>query len=162
SIDKVGTGYTLTASDGTLGGATSTSFNITQGAANHLAFGVQPTNTTAGAAISPAVTVRVLDASNNLVISDNTDQVTLSVAVGPPNFTGSSTLPVTVSGGIAPFNNLVLNTAGNYTLAESGTGGLLGATSAAFTVNAATATHFDLTVPPTATAGTAFNITVVA
>ena len=39
SINKVGIGYTLTASDGGLGGATSTAFNITPAAADHLGFG---------------------------------------------------------------------------------------------------------------------------
>src|SRR5262249_8667074 len=39
--------------------------------ANHLMFGVQPTNTTAGVAISPAVTVRVVDEFNQLVFTDN-------------------------------------------------------------------------------------------
>ena len=43
SIDKTGTGYTLSAADGSLTSATSTGFNITPAAAHHLGFGVQPT-----------------------------------------------------------------------------------------------------------------------
>ncbi len=61
TIDKVGTGYTLTATSGTLTQATSNAFNITAGPpppATHLAFGVQPSNTQVGVAITPAVTVR--------------------------------------------------------------------------------------------------------
>ena len=42
SIDRVGNGYTLTAADGGLTGATSGSFNITLSTATHLVFGVQP------------------------------------------------------------------------------------------------------------------------
>src|SRR5205807_6136124 len=38
SIDKVGTGYTLTGSDGALTGATSGTFNILSAAADHLVF----------------------------------------------------------------------------------------------------------------------------
>src|SRR2546428_491969 len=53
-INKVGTGYTLTANGGSLSGTTSTPFNITAGAATQLSFSVQPTNTIAGAAITPA------------------------------------------------------------------------------------------------------------
>jgi len=45
-------GYTLTASDAALGGATSTTFNVTPAAANHLGFGVQPSTAVAGVAIS--------------------------------------------------------------------------------------------------------------
>src|SRR5207244_1826426 len=60
SINKVGVGYRLSALGGGLPGATTTTFNITPAAADHLAFMQQPTNTTAGVVITPAVTVRVL------------------------------------------------------------------------------------------------------
>src|SRR5207253_620331 len=130
--------YTLGESaTGGLTGASSSSFQVTAAAPNHLAFGVQPSTTTAGTAISPAVTVRILDQFNNLVSSDNTDQVTLSVASGPGGFTAGSTVTVTVSGGVATFSNLVLNTAGTYTLGESATGGLTGPASSSFQVTAA-------------------------
>ncbi|HKZ52081.1 MAG TPA: hypothetical protein VJ085_02245, partial [Candidatus Acidoferrales bacterium] len=52
------------------GGATNSSTDgtlIVFGDADHLAFLQQPTNTVAGASITPAVTVRVLDAGNRLV-----------------------------------------------------------------------------------------------
>src|SRR4029077_9299168 len=65
SINKVGTGYTLTANSGTLGATTSTLFNITAGAATQLSFSVQPSNTVAGAAITPAVQVTALDGQGN-------------------------------------------------------------------------------------------------
>jgi autotransporter-associated beta strand protein len=117
-------------------------------ATSHLAFSVQPGTTTAGVAISPAVTVRVLDSNNNLVTSDNTDQVTLTVASGPGGFTAGSTTTVTVSGGIATFSNLVLNAAGSYTLGEAGTGGLAGPASGSFNVNPAAANHLAVGVQP--------------
>src|SRR5207248_5168720 len=44
SIDKVGTGYTLTAASAPLAGATSTAFNISPAAATKLAFTAQPAN----------------------------------------------------------------------------------------------------------------------
>src|SRR6185503_12982381 len=50
SINKVGTGYTLTAASAPLTGATSAGFTITPTTASKLAFTAQPTNTTAGAA----------------------------------------------------------------------------------------------------------------
>src|SRR5207249_1081749 len=48
SLDKSGTGYTLTATASGLSAATSAPFDITPGAATHLVFTVQPANTTAG------------------------------------------------------------------------------------------------------------------
>src|SRR5207249_3849569 len=53
SIKRVGTGYTLTANSGSLSGTNSTPFNITAGAATQLSFSVHPSNTVAGAAITP-------------------------------------------------------------------------------------------------------------
>src|SRR5206468_7458600 len=63
SIDKVGTGYTLTATGA--GSATSAAFNITAGTATQLVFSVQPSTTPAGAAITPAVQVTAQDAQGN-------------------------------------------------------------------------------------------------
>src|SRR5439155_663704 len=94
--------------------------------ADHLGFGVQPSTTVAGVAVNPAVTVRVFDQFNNFASNDSSDQVTLSVASGPGGFTAGSTTTASVSAGVATFSNLVLNTAGAYTLGESGTGGITG------------------------------------
>src|SRR5206468_4841203 len=55
SIDKVGTGYTLTASATGPATGTSTAFNITAGTATPLVFSVQPSSTAAGGRITPAV-----------------------------------------------------------------------------------------------------------
>src|SRR5205814_1311898 len=137
---------------------TSTAFNITAAAADHLGFGVQPSsNTVAGVAISPAVTVRILDVFGNLVTNDNSDQVTLSVASGPGGFAGSSTLTATASGGIATFRNLFHNTAGTYTLRDRPTQRSSDPTSAGFTVTAAAADHLGFGVQPSSNtvAGTA-------
>src|SRR3989454_4494726 len=51
SIDKAGTGYTLTATGA--GSTTSTAFNITAGTATQLVFNAQPSTTTAGAGTPP-------------------------------------------------------------------------------------------------------------
>ena len=47
--------YTLTASDGSLTPATSSSFAVSAAAASKLAYGVQPSNVTAGVADSPSM-----------------------------------------------------------------------------------------------------------
>ena len=51
-------------------------------AASKLAFTAQPSNTTAGANISPAITVAVEDASGNVITTDNATQVTLAITSG--------------------------------------------------------------------------------
>ncbi len=132
--------YTLTASDGTLTGVTSTSFAITAGAAARLAFAQQPSNATAGATITPAVTVAVQDANGNTV-PGNTSTVTLTLSSG--TFAGgSSTVSAAAVNGVATFGNLAINTAGTYTLAASD-GTLTGATSSSFTITAVTGVNIN-------------------
>src|SRR2546422_8373620 len=63
SLNKAGTGYTLTASASGFAPVTSTAFDIISGTATQLAFTQQPSTTVAGAAISPAVQVTALDAA---------------------------------------------------------------------------------------------------
>ena len=75
------------------------------------------------------------DQFGNFASNDNTDTVTLTIASGPGSFAAGSTTTVTVSGGVATFSNLVLNTAGNYTLGENGTGSITGPASNSFTVS---------------------------
>src|SRR5439155_9493758 len=59
SLNKAGTGYTLTASASGVGLVTSAGFDITPGARSQGAFTGQPWNTGAGAGISRAVQVTV-------------------------------------------------------------------------------------------------------
>src|SRR3989454_576530 len=63
SVNKAGTGYTLTASASGVPSVTSTAFDVTPGTATQLAFTVQPANTVAGAVINPAGQVTALDAA---------------------------------------------------------------------------------------------------
>src|SRR5262249_25590112 len=133
---KTSGSQTVTATDtgnATITG-TSNAVTVNPAAPARLAFGTQPGTTATGQAISPAVTVRILDAFDNLVTSDNTDQVTVGVASGPGSFTGTSTTTVTASGGIATFSNLVLLTPGAYRLSQAATGPLTGPNSNLFTV----------------------------
>ncbi len=165
SLNTAGT-YALDAKSGTLPLLTqvnSTSFVISPAAADHLKYGQQPTNTTAGPSnpISPAVTVEILDAFNNVLTGDNTDRVTVGINTGPStNLNG--TLTATVSGGVATFSDLSLNTAGAYTLnANSSTLTLLSqVNSASFVINPAAADHLAFVQQPTnATAGPSNPIT---
>src|SRR5437867_1510466 len=119
SIDKAGTGYTLTASATGLTGATSSAFNIGVGAAAKLGFTVQPSNAAAGAAITPAVQVAVQDAQGNTVTTATTS-ITVAIGTNPASGTLSGTTIVAAVSGVATFSNLSLNPAGTgYTLTAS-------------------------------------------
>ncbi len=138
-LDTAGS-YTLSAADGTLAGAPSSSFNVGAAAPAQVVFFSQPSNTKAGVAISPAVTAFVMDKFGNLATTNNS-LVTITVASGPTTtFDTSSTLGVAVSGGISTFNNLILDTAGSYRLKASD-GAVTTATSSSFSVSAAAATQ---------------------
>src|SRR5438128_8376932 len=80
SIDKAGTGYTLTATGA--GSTTSTAFNITAGTATQLVFSVQPSTATAGAAITPAVEVTAQDGNGNTA-TGFTGNITLAIGTNP-------------------------------------------------------------------------------
>src|SRR5439155_5820692 len=86
-INKTGTGYTLTASASGFTAVISSAFDIIAGTATQLAFTVQPSNTMAGAVITPAVQVSVLDGAGNLVPGFTGN---MTVALG--NNPGGSTL----------------------------------------------------------------------
>src|SRR5204862_169939 len=84
SIDKVGTGYTLTATG--VGSTTSAAVNITAGTATQLVFSVQPSTTTAGTAITPPVEVTAQDASGNTA-SGFTGNITVAIGTNPSSGT---------------------------------------------------------------------------
>jgi len=151
SIDKAGSGYTLTAAASGLTGATSGAFDVTAPPATHVAFTVQPSNTTAGDAIGPAVEVTVLDAQGNTATGFS-DNVTVAIGTNAGGGTLSGTTTVGAVNGVATFSNLRIDKAGTgYTLAASA-GGLTGATSTAFDIAPGAATQLAFTVQPTSTA----------
>src|SRR5262249_43072662 len=86
SVDRVGT-KDLTASGGSARGV-SNDFIIPAAAASQLAFSQQPTDTIAGANISPAVKVQVTDAFGNAIAQGGaTVSLDLTTGVGPLNGT---------------------------------------------------------------------------
>ena len=133
SIDLAGSGYTLTASASGLTSAVSGSFNITPAAAAALFFTVQPTTTTAGAMITPAVQVTARDAFGNTA-TGFTGMVTIAIGTDPSGGVLSGTTTVNASAGIASFSTLSISLAGTgYTLAATASG-VTGATSTAFNI----------------------------
>src|SRR5207248_3104863 len=149
SLDKTGTGYTLTAS--VSGGAlvaTSAAFDVAPGAATQLEFTVEPTTTTAGTALAPALRVTALDAAGNLV---PTFTGNVTVAFGGTSGEGSTlggTTTVAAVNGVATFGDLTVNQTGTgYWLTASATG-LARAASSAFDVTAGAPTQLYFTQQP--------------
>jgi hypothetical protein len=124
--------HTVTGTDGAAKGTAT--LTVTAGPPDHLAFGQQPTNVNVNAAISPAVTVKILDLFGNLVDVSSTISITVDLGSNPTGATLSGTLIVPAVHGVATFNNLKLNKAGTmYTLGAS-SAPLFGSTSAKFNV----------------------------
>jgi outer membrane protein assembly factor BamB len=112
---------------------------MTIGPPAKLAFVQGPSNTAAGAAITPAVTVAVEDANGNVEASDNATQVSLVIGTNPASGTLSGGSAVTVANGIATFSGLSIDKTGTaYTLTASSTPSNTAATSAAFNITTAT------------------------
>ncbi|MGH7615224.1 MAG: beta strand repeat-containing protein, partial [Gemmatimonadales bacterium] len=146
SINKPGTGYTLTATSGALTLATSATFNVAIGPLAQLVFTQQPTNATAGAAIAPAVVVTALDAGGNTV-TGFTGNVDMSIGTNPASGTLSGLLTAQASAGVATFSNLSIDKASpGYTL--TATAGAVNQTSASFSIIAGSATQLVFTMQP--------------
>src|SRR5207253_2048823 len=147
NIDKTGTGYTLTASSTGLAATTSTGFAVTAAAATRLVFTVQPGNTAAGSAITPAVQVTARDAFGNTA-TGFTGSVTVAIGTNPAGGALSGTLTVAATAGIATFSNLSIDKSGTgYTLTAAATG-VTGQASTAFNIRPGAATHLAFTVEP--------------
>jgi hypothetical protein len=146
SVVKAGSGYQMIAQDGTLGTADSAPFAIAPAAADHLGFGQQPTTTAAGQAISPAVTVSVLDPFGNVVTAD-TSKVTVALSAGPGALAG--TLTAAAAGGVATFANLSITKAAPGYALRATDGALTGATSVPFAITPAAVDHLTYLQQPT-------------
>src|SRR5439155_1469308 len=129
---------------------TSTAFDIIPGTATQLAFTVQPSNTVAGAAISPAVQVTALDPAGNPVPSF-TGSVTVALGSNPGGSTLSGTTTVAAVNGVATFVDLSLNKTGTgYTPTVPSTA-LSRSTSTPFDITPGTATQLAFTQQPSTT-----------
>ncbi len=119
TLDKAGTGYTITATSSTLTAATSTGFAVTAGAASALTFRTQPATAEAGVPISPAVEVQALDAYGNPASGNVT--IAIAPGTGAAGAVLGGTLTKPTANGIATFDDLTVDkAAGGYTLAATG------------------------------------------
>lgn len=149
NIDLANTGYTLVASSGSLTNATSSTFDITSGAAAQLAFTTQPVHTSYSENITPSITVEIQDAQGNTITSSS-DSVTLSLGTDPSSGTATlgGTLTVNAINGIATFNDINIDTLNSgYTL-NANSGSLTNAISNSFDILAGPATQLVITNQP--------------
>ncbi len=157
-INLAGTGYTLDFDDGSaLTDVTSAAFNVA-GPPTQLGMVTQPAGAVAGAQFVTQPTVEIQDAAGNRVTSDNTTQVTVSIATGAGAFIGGSTLTVTAVNGLVSFTDLGIDTAGaGFSLQFDDTlAALSNVTSATFSVAGPATQLVIVTQPSGAVAGTAF------
>ncbi len=106
----------LQVSDGSLTNTATLTVTVTVPAANHLAFGIQPSGALTGATISPAVTVQVLNQCN-LLMTSATNNITLGIGNNAGGGTLSGMLTKAAVSGVATFSNLSINKAGTgYTM----------------------------------------------
>ena len=166
TLNKVGTGYTIKATDGGFS-ATTTAIAVTPAAATQLVIqsSGEPSPATVTAGQSFSMVVDVEDMYGN-IDTNFTGAVTAALA---NNATATWIGPVTVNttngvvDGVATFSNLVIDTAGTYQLKVTSTG-LTSVTSSAVDVTAATASQLILVTNPPATlvAGTLFGFEIEA
>ena len=110
-------GVTLTVTDNRGGSASRTAtILVTAAAPDHLLFLQQPTDTAAGQTIGPVI-IQIVDQFGNVVTSDDSDTVTLSLGSNASGGTLSGTLTLTVVNGVATFSDLSIDLVGDgYTL----------------------------------------------
>jgi hypothetical protein len=138
------------------------SFAVAAGTPTALVFVQQPTDSTAGVALNPSVTVQVQDAFSNVVTADS-NTVDLAVTSGPGPFDLFSTTTVAFSNGVATYSNLLLDVAGTgYTLtANDSADGLTSLPSNSFAIAAAAPLLVFTTQPLGVTRGSALNAIAV-
>jgi hypothetical protein len=150
TIDKAGSGYVLTAADGTRS-VDSNAFAVNVGIAAKLVFTTQPSASSQSStafASQPAVTVQ--DAGGNTVTSD-TGSVTLSITSGTGTAGAAlncTSNPATAVSGVATFAGCKVDLAGTgYTLTAA-RAGLTSGTSSAFAITPGPATQLVFTQQP--------------
>ncbi len=139
--------------------AVGSSGTILSSSLDSLAFTTQPTSTTAGTTFGTTVTVQAPDGSTDTSFTGN---VTVGIASGSGGFTGGSTTTVAAVNGVATFANLQINTADNYTLSATATGGITGPNSTSFTISAGSVSQLAFAPLSGVSAGTAQDLTVKA
>ena len=137
SINKSGTGYTLTMTSTGLTSATSTTFNVTVGAAAKLGFTQQPSGGSRGHRLGHATQGCRSKTPQGNTVTTSTASVTLTITPGTGTAGAVLTCtanPKAAASGVATFAGCKINLAGTgYTLTATSPG-LTNATSNTFTI----------------------------
>ena len=128
---------------------------VNPAAASKLVIGTQPTDTVAGQAITPAVTVQVEDQYGNVEISDTGTEhpVTVGLTSGSPSATLLGTKQQNDVNGIATFNDLKIETANSGYALQATSNGLTSATTDSFKITPAAAAKLAFTTQPSSSTG---------
>lgn len=138
--------------------ALSNTFDITApGARSGMYYVLQPSSTAASStSLSNQPQIAVVDASGNIIASDNFTTITVSKAAGSSSGTLLGTNTAVTTNGVAYFSGLNFDAAGSYAITATSSG-LTAANSASITVGGvATATRLEFSQQPS-TSGTAPN-----
>jgi hypothetical protein len=147
TVDRVGTGYRLSADASGLTSALSNVFDVTAGAAARLSFVVQPIDGSAGQPLA-AIEVAVEDAGGNRVLLAS-DAISLELLANPGNSALTGTATVAAVSGVARFVGLQLDRSGaGYTLRATA-GALLPAVSTPFAIGVGPPVALGFVTPPT-------------
>jgi hypothetical protein len=134
AVDRVGIGYTLTASHAGFASVVSATFSVVTGPAASLVLTTGPTGGTGGTDWDTQPVVRVVDLGGNPVASGAS--ITIGLAQNPTGgaLTCASSLTVAAAAGVATFSGCSIDKAGaGYALAATSPG-LSTATGAAFAI----------------------------
>ncbi len=112
TANNVAGSYSITATSAGASGSATFALTNLAGGIGQIVFVRHPTNSQAGAVISPPVTVRVTDAGSNPV---NGATITISVQGGAATLSGTLTATANASG-VATFSDLSIAVAGSYQL----------------------------------------------
>ncbi len=146
-LDKVGTGYTLQISSGTLTPQTTDPIDIVKGANTQIIVTSNPAPSPVVAAQAFSLTAQAADAYGN-VDPSFAGTITAALLNNPGSSTLGGTLGVGTSGGLATFTDLTLNKSGSAYTIQVSSPGLASGTTIPFNVIAAPATQLVFSTQP--------------
>ena len=114
-MERAGVGMTVVASQDGVSSLDSNSFSVTPLSASKIIFAQQPLTSNRSVSIYPAPQVRIADAFENYLTTDNVS-VTLSLQDNTEGATLGGLLTQTTTLGVATFSNLTIDTLGSYYL----------------------------------------------